>query len=55
MAALERAKRGLQENLRLIAPHSPGHVPIQAQTRAIDTELAARAKSPTVNGSTAEM
>jgi hypothetical protein len=41
-AELERAKRELQANLGLISPDSPAHVPIQAQMRAIDTELAER-------------
>jgi hypothetical protein len=53
-AELERARRELQANLSLIASHSPAHVPIQAQMRAIDRELAERAQSPTVNRSTAE-
>ena len=53
-AELERAKRQLQANLSLIGPHSPAHVPIQAQMRAIDRELAERSESPKVNGSTAE-
>jgi hypothetical protein len=42
-AELERAKRDLKANLGLITPDSPAHVPIQAQMRAIDTELAERA------------
>ncbi len=42
-AELKRAKRDLQANLGLITPHSPAHVPIEAQMQAIDTELAERA------------
>jgi hypothetical protein len=42
-AELERAKRELKANLGLITPNSPAHVPIQAQMRAIDTELTQRA------------
>jgi hypothetical protein len=34
-AELERAKRELQTNLNLITPHSPAHVPIQAQMQAM--------------------
>ena len=34
-AELGRAKRELQANLNLITPHSPAHVPIQAQMQAI--------------------
>ena len=45
-AELERAKRELRANLSLIASYSPAHVPIQAQMRAIDRELAERAESP---------
>ncbi len=52
-AELERAKRELQANLGLITPHSPAHVPIQAQIRAIDRELDERAQSPKVSGSEA--
>ena len=44
-AELGRAKRELQANLNLITPHSPTHVPIQAQMQAIDRELAERAES----------
>ena len=47
-AELERAKRELQANLSLIALHSPAHVPIQAQMRAIDRELAAAPDSECV-------
>ena len=50
-AELERAKRQLQANLSLVSPHSPAHVPIQAQMHAIDREIAERAESPAVNGS----
>ena len=42
-AELERAKRELHANLGLIALGSPAHVPISAQMRAIDAELAERA------------
>ena len=52
-AELERAKRELQANLGMITSHSPAHVPIQAQMRAIDSELAERAESQTVTGSAA--
>jgi hypothetical protein len=45
-AELECAKRELQANLSLVTAYSPAHVPIQAKMRAIDTELAERAKSP---------
>ncbi|MGH3405277.1 MAG: hypothetical protein ACRDRJ_22645 [Streptosporangiaceae bacterium] len=41
-AELERTKRQLQANLGLLTPHSPAHVPIQAQMQAIDAELANR-------------
>jgi hypothetical protein len=41
-AELERAKRELQANLGLVALDSPAHVPINAQMRAIDAELADR-------------
>ena len=34
-AELGRAKRELQANLNLITPHSPAHVPIQAQMQAM--------------------
>jgi hypothetical protein len=44
-AELARAKRELQANLTLITPHSPAHVPIQAQMQAIDRGLAQRAQS----------
>ena len=44
-AALGRAQRELQANRNLITPHSPAHVPIQAQMQAIDRELAERAQS----------
>lgn len=43
-AELERARRELQANLGLISAGSPAHVPIQAHMRAIDAELAERAK-----------
>ncbi|HEX2742953.1 MAG TPA: hypothetical protein VHN16_00940 [Streptosporangiaceae bacterium] len=49
-AELERAKRELRANLGLITPTSPAHVPIQAQLRAIDTELAERADNDPANG-----
>jgi len=49
-AELERAKRELQANLGLINPGSPAHVPIQAQMRAIDTELTERADSKQASG-----
>ncbi len=52
-AELERAKRELQANLGLITPHSPAHMPIQAQIQAIDSELAERAESQKVTGSAA--
>jgi len=52
-AELERAKRELQANLGMITSHSPAHVPIQAQMRAIDSELAERAKSQKVTRSAA--
>ena len=48
-AELERAKRELQANLGLITPHSPAHVPIQAQMQAIDRELAERAEGQKAN------
>ena len=48
-AELERAKRELQANLGLITPHSPAHMPIQAQMQAIDRELAERAESQEVS------
>ena len=48
-AELGRAKRELQANLTLITPHSPAHVPIQAQMQAIDRELAERAQSQEVS------
>ena len=38
-AELERTKRELQANLGLITPHSPAHMPIQAQIQAIDASL----------------
>jgi hypothetical protein len=50
-AGLERVKRDLHANLGLIAPDSPAHVPIQAQMRAIDAELAERAEIQKANGS----
>ena len=50
-AELERAKRELQANLGMITSHSPAHVPIQAQMRAIDSEHAERAESQKVTGS----
>ena len=49
-AELERTKRELQANLGLINPGSPAHVPIQAQMRAIDTELTERADSKQASG-----
>jgi len=49
-AELERARRELQANLGLINPGSPAHVPIQAQMRAIDTELTGRAGSKQASG-----
>ena len=45
-AELKRAKRDLTANLGLISPNSLAHVPIQAQMRAIDTELTERAGNP---------
>jgi hypothetical protein len=51
-AELERVKRDLHANLGLIAPDSPAHVPIKAQMRAIDAELAERAEIQKTNGST---
>jgi hypothetical protein len=50
-AELERTKRDLYANLGLINPDSPAHVPIQAHMKAIDAELAERAKLQKVNGS----
>ena len=44
-AELERTKRELRASVSLIDSHSPAHVPIQAQMRAINRELAERAKS----------
>jgi len=41
-AELEIARRQLRANLGLIAPGSPARVPILAQMRAIDAELAGR-------------
>ena len=52
-AELERAKRELRANLGLITSHSPAHAPIQAQLRAIDSELAERAERQQVTGNTA--
>jgi len=52
-AELERVKRDLHANLGLITPDSPAHVPIKAQMRAIDAELAERAENEKVNGSPA--
>jgi hypothetical protein len=43
-AELERTKRELKANLGLLAPDSPAHVPIQSHLRAIDAELAERAR-----------
>ena len=37
---LERARRELQASLALVRPDSPARVPILAQMRAIETELA---------------
>ena len=48
-AELGRAKREPQANLTLITPHSPAHVPIQAQMQAIERELAERAQSQEVS------
>ena len=39
---LERARRDLAASLALARPGSPARVPILAQMRAIDTELAGR-------------
>ena len=41
--ALERARRELTASLALVRPGSPARVPILAQMRAIETELAGRA------------
>jgi hypothetical protein len=49
-AELERAKRELRANLGLISEHSPAHVPIQTQMRAIDTELSERAGNQQASG-----
>ncbi len=49
-AELERTRRELQANLGLINPGSPALVPIQAQMRAIDTELTERADSKQASG-----
>jgi hypothetical protein len=43
-AELERTKRELNANLGLLTPGSPAHVPIQSHMRAIDAELAERAR-----------
>ncbi len=43
-AELERTKRELKANLGLLTPDSPAHVPIQSHLRAIDAELAERAR-----------
>jgi hypothetical protein len=50
-AELERVKRDLRTNLGLITPNSPAHVPIRAQIKAIDAELAERAEHQKANGS----
>ena len=50
-AALELTKRELRANLGLISPGSPAHVPILAQMRAIDAELARRAGDQQPHGS----
>jgi hypothetical protein len=52
-AELERGMRDLQASLGLITPGSPAYVPIQAQMRAIDAELAGRAEHQKVSGSAA--
>jgi len=44
-AELELTMRQLRANLSLISPDSPAHVPILAQMRAIEAELAGRADS----------
>ena len=49
-AELERVRRELQASLGLIKPGSPANVPIQAQMRAIDTELTERADSRQASG-----
>jgi hypothetical protein len=41
---LERARRELAASLTLARPGSPSAVPTQAQMRAIDAELAERAR-----------
>ena len=41
-AELERAKRDLRVSLALAYPGSPVRVPLEAQMKAIDTELAGR-------------
>jgi len=43
-AELERAGRALAASLALARPGSPSAVPTQAQMRAIDAELAERAR-----------
>jgi len=43
-AELERNRRELKANLGLLTPDSPAHVPIQSHMRAIDAELAGRAR-----------
>jgi hypothetical protein len=43
-AELERARRALAASLALARPGSPSAVPTQAQMRAIDAELAERAR-----------
>ena len=50
-AELEHAKRELQANLGMITSQSPAHMPIQAQIRAIHSELAESAQSQKVTGS----
>lgn len=41
-ADLERARRELAASLALVRPGSPARVPILAQIRAVETELASR-------------
>ena len=43
-AELERTRRELKANLGLITSGSPAHVPIRSHMRAIDAELAERAR-----------
>lgn len=44
---LERARRELTASLALVRPGSPARVPILAQMRAIEAELAGRAAGAT--------